>query len=100
MSQHGGRDGCILVGHLGEVLGEEGIFESMSGSQGTAFIPTDVDRTTSEHIPTYGHGAINNNISCHSWHLHALHSHPVRHTQLFHSISKETETESVICLKL
>lgn len=48
MSQHGGRDGCILEGTLKEALSEEEFSESLGGNQGTAFIPTDVDRNTLE----------------------------------------------------
>lgn len=32
--------------------------ESKSGNQVIAFIPTDVDRNTLEHTPTYGHVTI------------------------------------------
>ena len=90
MSQHGGCNGCILEGSLVENLGmrefslatlwvltpglpgnsQEGIFcKSGWGSQGVAFIPTDVDMCTLEHTPTYGHVAIHNNISCRNWHF-------------------------------
>lgn len=44
MSQHGGRDGCILEGTLEEALSEEEFSESLGGNQGITCIPTEVDR--------------------------------------------------------